>query len=220
MLHRAGLLSKGHVVIREWATLLGPYYSMEETNTVNAIEEAQGGILFIDEAYQLYQPNDPHDPGRFVIETLMAALTDESKRDWMLILVGYPDEMQQMFELNPGLRSRIPDSNIYVFDDFTESEVMEIAENYFERNHYILSADAHKALSKRFAMDYAGKDKNFGNARYVINMIQTEILPKMAVRVASESNIDTEMLSVIRACDIPDPIKRIQPNRPYIGFSV
>lgn len=79
MLHRAGVLSSGHVIVKERSTLMGPNYSNEETNTLQAIEDAQGGILFIDEAYQLYQPNDPRDPGKFVIETLLNALADESK---------------------------------------------------------------------------------------------------------------------------------------------
>lgn len=218
MLRRAGVLSRGHVVIKERATLLGPNYSNEETNTINAIEEAQGGILFIDEAYQLYQPDDPRDPGKFVIEALMTALADESRRDWMLILAGYSDEMKRMFEMNPGLRSRIPDSNIYVFDDFTESELMEIAENYLGRNNYVLSSDAHEALSKRLASDYSRRDKNFGNARHVINLIQTEILPRMAVRVVSESDINAEKLSMIQSCDIPAPVGMVQVKRPHIGF--
>jgi len=218
MLRRAGLLSKGHVVVKERATLLGPNYSMEESNTLQAIEEAQGGILLIDEAYQLYQANDPRDPGRFVIETLMTALADESKRDWMLILAGYPDEMRNMYRINLGLESRIPKSNIYLFEDFSESELMEIAENYLERNNYSLSAEAHEALRKRLAGDCSNRDKKFGNARHVINMIQTEILPAMAVRVVSEGNITSEELSLIRPSDIPAPVKSAQSNRPRIGF--
>ncbi|MDE6306897.1 MAG: AAA family ATPase, partial [Muribaculaceae bacterium] len=99
-----GVLSKGHVVVRERSTLLGQYYSSESEKTLKALEEAKGGILFIDEAYQLHQPEDPKDPGRFVIETLMTALADESNRDWMLILAGYSGPMQAMFALNPGLR--------------------------------------------------------------------------------------------------------------------
>lgn len=203
MLHRAGILSNGHVVVKDRSTLLGQYYSSEETNTVNAIEEAQGGILLIDEAYQLHQPNDPRDPGKFVIETLMTALADESRRDWMLILAGYPEEMKKMFEMNPGLKSRIPDSNIYLFEDFTEPELMEIAENYLARYHYTLSPDARQALSMRFAADYALRDKCFGNARHVINMIQTEILPRMAVRVMGQGSPTPETLSLIQPSDIP-----------------
>lgn len=219
MLRRAGVLSRGHVVVRERSMLLGPNYSMEETNTLKAIEEAQGGILLIDEAYQLYQPNDPRDPGRFVIETLLTALADESKRDWMLILAGYPDEMRRMFEMNPGLKSRIPDTNIYDFEDFTKTELMEIAERYFRRQEYVLSADARETLACRLASDYANRDKSFGNARHVINLIQTEIIPAMAVRVVSSGWAEPEELTEIQACDIPRPTGRmLRVERPRIGF--
>lgn len=218
MLAQTGMLSKGHVVVKERATLLGPNYSMEETNTLEAIEEAQGGILLIDEAYQLYQPNDPRDPGKFVIETLMTAMADETKRDWMLILAGYPEEMKRMFDMNPGFKSRIPDSNIYVFDDFTETELLEIAENYLAGQQFSLTPEAHEALQMRLKTDYARRDKNFGNARYMMNMIQTEILPAMAVRVMTAEATDTNCLSVIQAADIPQPVQTIVKGRPRIGF--
>lgn len=220
MLHRAGILSKGHVVVRERATLLGQNYNSEAEKTLAAIEEAQGGILFIDEAYQLYQPNDSRDPGKFVIETLLTALADESNRDWMLVLAGYPDQMKRMFEMNPGFKSRIPDSNIYIFDDFTETELMEIAENYLVRNDYTLSADARQALKLRLNADYVNRDKSFGNARHVINMIQTEILPSMAVRVIDEGLDDETSLTEIRVTDIPAPVAKSAPFRPRIGFAV
>lgn len=218
MLRRAGVLSKGHVVFKERATLLGPYYSNEETNTQAAINEAQGGILFIDEAYQLYQPNDPRDPGKFVIEALMTALADESRRDWMLILAGYTDEMKKMFAMNPGLRSRIPESNIYVFDDFSENELMEIAIRYIERNNYSLTEEAKTALSIRLGDDFRNRDRSFGNGRHVINMIQTEILPSMALRVMSAGNVDAQSLSLIHSCDIPKSKRLVQANRPKIGY--
>lgn len=219
MLAQAGVLSKGHVVVKERANLIGPHYSNEESNTLEAIEEAKGGILLIDEAYQLYQPNDPRDPGRFAIETLMTALADESRRDWMLILAGYPDEMKRMFDLNPGLKSRIPESNIYTFDDFCATELMEIAERFFERNGYTLTDEARDALQRRLKCDLAHKDKNFGNARHVINMIQTDILPAMAVRVTSIAKPDKNALSEIMACDIPQrPAIYAQQTRPRIGY--
>lgn len=219
MLRRAGVLSKGHVVVRERATLLGQNYSSESENTLKAIEEAQGGILLIDEAYQLFQPNDPRDPGKFVIESLLTVLADESRRDWMLILAGYPDRMRRMFEMNPGLKSRIPDSNIYEFEDFTESELMEIAERYFERNGFSLSADARDALAQRLRADYIHRDSSFGNARHVINMILTDIVPAMAERVVGESVIDKVILSEIRASDIPaQSVPDPTPARRRVGF--
>lgn len=203
MLHRAGMLSKGHVVVRERATLLGQNYNSEAEKTLAAIEDAQGGILFIDEAYQLYQPNDSRDPGKFVIETLLTALADETNRDWMLVLAGYPDEMRRMFEMNPGFKSRIPESNIYLFDDFTDSELFEIADRYLSRNQYHMTDEARSALTDRLRKDYANRKKNFGNARHVINMIQTEIIPSMAVRVTSARVFDEKALTEIIAADIP-----------------
>lgn len=219
MLAEAGVLSKGHVVFRERSTLLGPNYSNEETNTLNAIEEAQGGILFIDEAYQLYQPKDPRDPGRFVIETLMTALADESRRDWMLILAGYPAELEAMRDMNPGLRSRIPDSNLYTFDDFSESELMEIAVRWLDRHGFRLSTEAETALRQRLAADYARRDKSFGNARHVNNILETEVLPAMATRVIDENTGNPDDLVVIRAVDIPRhaPASRTK-EKPRLGF--
>lgn len=219
MLRRAGVLSRGHVVVKERATLLGQNYSSESENTIKALEEAQGGILFIDEAYQLYQRNDPRDPGKFVIETLLTALANDGNRDWMLILAGYPDEMLQMFEMNPGFKSRIPESNIYRFDDFTSGELMEIAETYFSRFSYVLSSDARAALSDRLNADYSRRDKTFGNARHVMNIIQTEILPAMAVRVTNDTNPAEDTLSIIRAADITRPTAlQPAPARRRVGF--
>jgi len=223
MLFQAGVLSEGHVVVRERASLLGQNYNSESEKTLEAIEKAQGGILFIDEAYQLYQPNDPRDPGKFVIETLLTALSDDTNRDWMLILAGYPDEMKRMFDMNPGFKSRIPDSNIYTFDDFTEAELMEIAENYLSQNNYTLTSGAHKALITRLKADYAQREKNFGNARLVMNMIQTEILPSMAVRVISEGLTDDISLTEIREVDIPATAPVAKPTttfRPRVGFTI
>lgn len=219
MLHRAGLLSRGHVVARERATLLGQFYSSESEKTLEAIEEARGGILFIDEAYQLFQPSDPKDPGKFVIETLLTALSDPGSRDWMLILAGYPDEMRQMLDMNPGFKSRIPESNVYIFPDFTEPELMEIAENYLARNSYTLADDARAALCGRLAEDCARRGKNFGNARHVMNLIQTEILPAMAVRVTSEGLTDAASLTEIRLPDIPRVIPLQSPRQHRIGFA-
>lgn len=223
MLCQAGVLSEGHVVVRERASLLGQNYNSESEKTLEAIEKAQGGILFIDEAYQLYQPNDPRDPGKFVIETLLTALSDDTNRDWMLILAGCPGEMKRMFDMNPGFKSRIPDANIYTFDDFTEAELMEIAENYLSQNNYTLTSGAQKALITRLKADYAQREKNFGNARHVMNMIQTEILPSMAVRVISEGLTDDVSLTEIREVDIPATAPVAKPTTtswPRVGFTI
>lgn len=217
-LHEAGVLSKGHVVIRERSTLLGQYYSSEGENTLKALEEAQGGILFIDEAYQLFQPQDPRDPGRFVIETLMTALADESNRDWMLILAGYTKPMERMFEINPGLSSRIPESNIIMFEDYDEDELMEIARRYFDKNKYCLTEEAAEKLRANIANACASRNENFGNARYVMNLIQTDIIPAMAVRLNKEASPTAEQLSTIVAGDIPLEQRHRAETARRIGF--
>ena len=219
MLHKNGLLSKGHVIIKERANLLGQNYNSESENTIAAIEAAQGGILFIDEAYQLFQPQDPRDPGKFVIETLLTALSDSTKRDWMLILAGYPEEMKKMWAMNPGFKSRIPEANIYHFEDFSEAELMKIAENFFFENKYHLTEAAHKVLTERIRFDLINKDESFGNARYVLNLIQTEILPSMAVRIIKEGNNSYEALCDIRPEDIPSAkMDILQKIRGRIGY--
>lgn len=219
ILHNAGVLSQGHVVVRERATLLGQFYNSESEKTLAALEEAKGGILFIDEAYQLHQPNDPRDPGRFVLETLMTALADESRRDWMLILAGYSEPMLKMFELNPGLASRIPSSNFYRFEDFSVEELVEIAERYFVNNEYELSDGARVALVNLLRCDYMNRDESFGNARHVMNIIQTGILPAMASRLADVEAPTRAELSMIMAEDIPAPVIVPTKVRRRIGFA-
>ena len=220
MLHDVGLLSKGHVVVRERATLSGTHYGDHEDLTLKALEEAKGGILFIDEAYQLFQQNDSKDPGRLVLETLLTALADENNRDWMLILAGYRDEMLRLFDMNPGLRSRIPEANIYTFDDFSESELMEIADRWFKKNKYNLTADARAALVNRLSSDHAARDRSFGNARHVVNLIQTSILPSMASRIMDKELPSQESLTDILPSDIPAPSAPMQPTRRRIGFNL
>lgn len=111
-------------------------------------------------------------------------------------------------------------SALIASDDFTESELMEIAEKYLVRNNYTLSADARQALSQRLNADYMRRDQSFGNARYVINMIQTEILPSMAVRVIDQGLNDDAALTEICMSDIPPAVAKPTASRPRIGFRI
>lgn len=219
LLKDAGVLSKGHVVVRERATLLGQNYNSESERTLEALEEAKGGILFIDEAYQLYQPNDARDPGKFVIETLLTALADDKNRDWMLILAGYTEPMKRMMGMNPGLASRIPASNIYTFDDYTSTELLDIATRYLDANKYTLTDEAKDALVKLISSDYNNRDENFGNARHIMNIIQTGIIPAMARRIISIPSPTIESLSLIESSDIPSITLPNKDTRRRVGFA-
>ncbi len=203
MLKELGLLSSGHVVMRERSTLTGPFYSNEESKTLDAIGEAQGGILFIDEAYTLYRSNDPKDPGRNVIETLLTALSDENNRNWALLLAGYPEGMSDLLNMNPGFSSRIPERNRYHFDDYTANELIQIAESYCTSQNYFLSKGALKALRIKINHDYQLRDEKFGNARYITTLLTTEVLPAMASRLAHCSSPSLFDMLTIQKEDIP-----------------
>ncbi len=203
VLHDAGVLSSGHVVVHERSTLIGRYYGTEEENTRKAIEEAAGGILFIDEAYQLHRPDDPRDPGCLVLDSLMTALADENRRDWMVILAGYTEPMLKMLATNPGLASRFPESNHYHFADFSPRELMQIAENYLEDNDFHLSPGARYRLAELLESDWILRDSSFGNGRHVNNIITARVLPAMARRLSAIDRPTRSQLTTIIADDIP-----------------
>lgn len=205
MLKELGLLSSGHVVYKERSLLTGQNYSSEQELTLQAIQEAQGGVLVIDEAHNLYNPNDPRDPGKNVIETLLTALSDEQKNDWALLLAGYPDGITRLFSVDQGLSSRIPERNRYRFQDYTADELMQIADSYCIRHNYFLSEEAREALRMKIRHDYRLRDEKFGNARYIATLLQTEILPTMATRLARRSSVSLFDMLTIEREDIPAP---------------
>lgn len=198
-----GLLSKGHVVYEERSTLLGQYYSSEGEKTLAAMERAKGGILFIDEAYTLYKPEDPKDPGMNVLETLLTALADENNRDWMLLLAGYPAPMKEMLRGNPGLDSRIPESNRYYFDDYNVDELMQMADLYRSRRGYEMTAEARRALFEVVRRAYQTRDETFGNGRYIDTLLSEQVILHMAYRLSEIPKPTAAQLVTIEKEDIP-----------------
>lgn len=203
ILKEIGVLSKGHVVFEERSTLMGQNYASEQERTLDAIERAKGGILFIDEAYLLYKPEDKRDPGINVLETLLSALADESKKDWMLLLAGYTEPMKRLLTCNPGLESRIPVQNRYLFKDYSIDDLLLIAERFCKNNDFVLSKPAYKALKEKVQYDYERRDETFGNGRYIMNIITTEIIPAMSSRVNRIYKPTRRELMVIEKSDIP-----------------
>lgn len=206
-----GLLSSGHVVVAERRTLTGRYYDSEARAVEQAIASARGGILFIDEAYMLNVKDDPRDPGHKVLEHLLTALADSSNRDWMLILAGYPKEMEELMNSNPGLKSRI--SNHFHFEDYNVEELMGIADIFCREQSYRLSAEARERLRTLVERDYAKREENFGNGRYVINLLEQGILPSLAQRVGRLKRPTAEALQLILPEDIPITAKEVEQHR-------
>lgn len=220
LLKEAGVLSSGHVVMRERNTIVGKHYGDEEKAVREAIAEAQGGILFIDEAYQLWREDDPKDPGRIALESMLTALSDTERRDWMLILAGYTEPTLNLLKLNPGLASRIPASNHYVFEDYSAAELEMIADKYLVDNQFAISDEARALLGRLLHHDWACRDSSFGNARHVLNLLETGVLPAMAERVVGMASPQLSDLQTIVASDIPAPCPRPAAMRRPLGFAV
>lgn len=209
--HKMGLLEKGHVVRTDRSKLVGKWIGDTEQKTEAAIEAAKGGVLFIDEAYNLFtndKDGDRRDYGNRVIETLLPRLSDDSFGS-IVILAGYPAEMEQLMESNPGLKSRFPFT--FHFEDYTPDELLEIALLTTRREGYEMTDEARDALFRIIREEYRERDRHFGNARYVNRLITSKILPAMATRLAEAGlydspTLDHKALVTIEREDIPQHI--------------
>lgn len=201
--HKMGLLSKGQTVETNRAKLVGEYIGMTEKKTLEVIEEARGGALFIDEAYTLIQSkdNDTKDFGKEVINTLLPILS-EPNPDMIIIMAGYQDKMKAMIKTNPGLKDRFPLT--FTFEDYTKDELMEIACGLLKSENYQLTKEAYNRLYLLIDKAITNKDEYFGNGRWIHNLINQGIIKSMAKRVMQnkQTRIDIETLSKIEESDI------------------
>ncbi len=166
ILHRLGYVRKGHVVAVTRDDLVGQYVGHTAPKTKEAIKRAMGGVLFIDEAYHLYRPENDRDYGQESIEILLQAM--ESQRDdVVVILAGYRDRMERFFQCNPGMSSRI--AHHVEFPDYTQPELLAIADRMLEAMHYRLDAAARAALEEYVARRMT--QPRFANARSVRNAL-------------------------------------------------
>lgn len=202
--HSIGVLSSGHVVVTERSKLVSDVIGGTEKNTRNAINSASGGVLFIDEAYNLFTgAKDNKDFGVHVIDTLLTALSADVT-DLIVILAGYTDEMERMLEANPGMKSRFP--YVFNFEDYTPKELMQIGKMVLEKEQYTLSPEAEKKLTSYIIHEYDHKDDHFGNGRFITRLITTHIIPSLSNRLLTKSgsHLSVEEMKTIEACDIPD----------------
>lgn len=167
ILHAMGYLRvpKVHTVTRD--DLVGQFIGHTAPKTKEAIAKAAGGILFIDEAYYLFRPENERDYGQEVIEILLQEMEDE--RDSMVVIfAGYPDRMDTFFGANPGLSSRVP--HHIEFDDYSHGELMQIADLMVKRESFEFDADAREAFDDYLTLRM--KRPRFSNARSVRNAIE------------------------------------------------
>jgi len=198
-----GALSSGHLVETDRSKLVGQYLGETEKNTLNAIERASGGVLFIDEAYNLFvEGQDKRDYGHRVIETLLTYLSLEDT-DMIVILAGYTNEMNKLLASNPGLKSRF--SYLFHFEDYTPDQLMKIGKKVLEREQYVLTTEAETNLSKYMIHEYDNKDEHFGNGRFITRLLTTHIIPTLSQRLLKLplEELTFEKLRTIESCDIP-----------------
>ena len=207
--HSIGVLSSGHVVVTDRSKLVGEYIGDAEKNTVSAINSASGGVLFIDEAYNLFVDGrgEKKDYGMRVIETLLTYLGSDDT-DMIVILAGYTGEMNRMLEANPGMKSRFP--YIFQFEDYTPEQLLLIGKKVLEEEHYVLTPDAERKLAQYVIYVYDHKDEHFGNGRFITRLITTNIIPSLSQRLLNKpmDKISIEEMTTIEECDIPDVISK------------
>ncbi len=212
-----GLLTKGEVVEVGRAELVAEYIGQTAPKVKELIEKNRGNILFIDEAYSLVRdPGDAKDFGREVLEVLIREMS-EGPGNISIIMAGYPEEMNTMLNVNPGLRSRLA-GNIIHFPDYSVEELMEIAIMTFEKKKLKISLEALQLIEKYIIKSYRNRDKYFGNARFVISLIDSAKL-QLASRLSAREDFDKvsiEELSTITAEDVKAIFKESQRKKSEI----
>ncbi|MBE6051042.1 MAG: AAA family ATPase [Clostridium sp.] len=186
-----GILEKGHLVEVDRSGIVGKYIGETAKLTKKAIDKAMGGILFIDEAYTLAKGGkDSNDYGKEAIETLLKAMED-SRGKFTVILAGYSKEMRNLMKLNPGLESRI---NLQIeFEDYTDEELLTIAENMASIDEYKLIEDGKSSFLKKINMKKV--DDNFANARTARNILEEAIREK-AFRMGDATSSKDELTTL------------------------
>jgi len=159
-----GILPSGHVIEVDRSGLVGQYIGETAQKTEKIINDAMGGVLFIDEAYTLVKKGGAQDFGQEAIDILLKRMEDR-KGEFVVIVAGYPDEMESFLNSNPGLKSRF--SQTFVFEDYSPDELITIFKQLLHKEDYIITTDAEELLKKEFIALYRKRDKTFGNARLV-----------------------------------------------------
>ncbi|MBL7814725.1 MAG: AAA family ATPase [Saprospiraceae bacterium] len=214
---KMGLLSKGHVHEVDRVDLVGEYIGQTAPKVKDAIEKARGGVLFIDEAYSLARSlDDTKDFGREVIEILVKEMSNGAG-DLAVIVAGYPKEMKQFIDANPGLRSRF--KHFLEFQDYLPQELSQIADYAAHEKGIVLSPNAKKRVDEIITEAYRNRDRTFGNARFAYDVLDQAKI-NMGLRLMTMDNpraLSKDELSLVSAQDV-DKIqlktKRALPNIP------
>jgi probable Rubsico expression protein CbbX len=182
ILHKLGFVRRGHVVSVTRDELVGQYIGHTAPKTKEILKKAMGGVLFIDEAYYLYRPDNERDYGQEAIEILLQVM-ESQREDLVVILAGYGDRMDKFFSSNPGFRSRI--AHHIDFPDYADDELLAIAELMLRDMNYRLSPEAREAFVRY--IELRKTQPLFSNARSIRNA-----LDRMRLRQANRLVADLD----------------------------
>jgi AAA lid domain/ATPase family associated with various cellular activities (AAA) len=193
-----GILERGHLVETDRSGLVAEYIGQTGPKTNKKIDEALGGVLFIDEAYSLVAKRGDDPFGHEAVQTLLKRAEDDRER-LVVILAGYPDEMRRLLESNPGLSSRF--SRQMHFDDYSPLELGRIFGAMCDKNHYRLGGETRAKTILGLAEIHRSRDRHFGNGRTVRNVFE-QAIRRMANRIADIEDLSHEELTLLDAADI------------------
>ena len=198
ILHRLGFVRRGHVINVTRDDLVGQYIGHTAPKTKEILKKAMGGVLFIDEAYYLHRPDNERDYGQESIEILLQVM-ESQRKDLVVILAGYGDRMEKFFQSNPGFRSRI--AHHIDFPDYSEAELLAIAELMLEEQNYHLSPEARDAFVRYIAIRKT--QPLFSNARSIRNALD-RIRLRQANRLVSRLDrvLTSAEVTSIEAADV------------------
>ena len=198
LLHKLGYVRKGHLVTVTRDDLVGQYIGHTAPKTKEVLKKAMGGVLFIDEAYYLYRPENERDYGQEAIEILLQVM-ENNRDDLVVILAGYKNRMNTFFESNPGFRSRI--AHHIEFPDYTTSELLDIGSAMLDQLNYYFTKSAKNAFTEY--INLRKEQPHFANARSIRNALDRVRL-RQANRLFKENNgpVDAEKLSTLEEVDI------------------
>ncbi len=199
ILHALGFVRKGHLVAVTRDDLVGQYIGHTAPKTKEVLKKAMGGVLFIDEAYYLYRPENERDYGQESIEILLQVMENQ-REDLVVILAGYADRMDQFFSSNPGFRSRI--AHHIDFPDYSDAELVEIGERMLEVQNYHLSEDAKKTLERY--VEARRQQPHFANARSIRNALDRARLRQAnrLLATSAERTLEPDELMTIESADL------------------
>ena len=198
ILHRLGYVRKGHLVAVTRDDLVGQYIGHTAPKTKEVLKKAMGGVLFIDEAYYLYRPENERDYGQEAIEILLQVMENQ-RDDLVVILAGYKDRMDTFFQSNPGMSSRI--AHHLDFPDYSAGELMQIAQQMLGAQNYRFGDGAQDAFARY--LDRRIAQPHFANARSVRNALDRARLRQASRQFADrDRQLTADDLSTLAAEDI------------------